>query len=361
MTISRTLLCLISLALLACAAEGDLPEDDLEDVAELESGLTQSDAQARYCALDCPRTNSRICRFLERRFELTGCEPEAEEPAPPDAPLPPNACCADGTCLCRGADPTVASASATGPFRVQQYTQGFRDGPAFGAATIYLPVDAAPPFAGIVMCPGFTARQSSIAAWGPFFASHGIVLMTIDTNSTNDPVNVRDDALLDALTSLRAEGTRVGSPLFGKLSADRFGVSGWSMGGGGAWLAAAARRDLKTSMAMAGHDASAGGARIATGTAVPSILFAGGQDSATLGGGGQSQGVFEIIPASTPKLLFEMADEGHFSWGNPRTNNSALARYALAFQKVFLEGDERFRPFLLQVGPNASDFRSNLQ
>lgn len=56
-----------------------------------------------------------------------------------------------------------------------------------------------------------------------------------------------------------------------------------------------------------------------------------------------------------------MSLAGHFSWGTPATNGYALGRYALAFRKVFLEGDERYRHFLEERGPLASDFRSNIR
>ena len=67
------------------------------------------------------------------------------------------------------------------------------------------------------------------------------------------------------------------------------------------------------------------------------------------------------IPSSTPKMLYEMALEGHFSWGTPRTHDGELGAYALAFQKVFLLGDERYRRFLRDRGARASDFRSNIR
>lgn len=35
--------------------------------------------------------------------------------------------------------------------------------------------------------------------------------------------------------------------------------------------------------------------------------------------------------------------------------------YALAFQKTFLEGDTRYRKFLLEEGPNASEWLSNIE
>jgi dienelactone hydrolase len=274
-----------------------------------------------------------------------------------------NGTCCPG-CYCRGPAPTEQSATAPGPYQTQNYTSGFRDGPDFLAGTIYYPTggDAVPPYAAVVICPGWTAVQASIAGWGPFLSSHGIVTMTIDTNTTGDSVVQRAAALLDALTSLKAENTRAGSPLQGKLSPDRYGLMGWSMGGGGTWIDAAKHPELKSAISLAGHDATAGGPSIATGTTVPSFMFCGAQDTPILGGGGQSQGVYNIIPATTPKILYEMANEGHFSWGTPTTTNSgALGRYGLAFQKVFLEGDERYRFLLLVPGPLNSAWMSNVQ
>ena len=81
---------------------------------------------------------------------------------------------------------------------------------------MYYPTDAQAPFSGVVMCPGYTAVQSSIQDWGPFFASHGIVLVTIDTLTTLDQVAQRATELLDALKELKDENTRAGSPLRGK-------------------------------------------------------------------------------------------------------------------------------------------------
>jgi dienelactone hydrolase len=268
-------------------------------------------------------------------------------------------CCSDGDCLCHEDVVNETTATRNGPFSVDTFS--LDGGGQYGGGTVFLPADAEPPFAAFVMCPGFTARQSSIREWGPFFASHGIVLMTIDTNSTRDPVSVRDDQLLAALDDLRAENSRLGSPLAGALDLSRLGVSGWSMGGGGAWLAGQSTPSLKSVITLAGHDATAGGARaVASNLRVPTLMLAGSADPAFLGGGGQSQDVFEIIDDGTPKMLYEVQGEGHFSWGTPRTNGGAVGRYALSWQKVFLEGDERFEQFLLEEGPRASDFRSNL-
>lgn len=259
------------------------------------------------------------------------------------------------------AQASLTDLNRNGPHRAGSYRSGFRDGPDFRAATIFFPTDVDADLAGVVMCPGFTATQSSIAPWGPFFASHGVVLMTIDTNSVNDPVPVRARALLDALTSLKAEDARAGSPLAGKLSADKFGLAGWSMGGGGTWIAAAETPSLKTAVTLAGHNLSAGGPRIARGSVVPTLMMNGAADTTILGGRGQSSGAFDEIANDTPKMLYEMRGLGHFVWGTPRTNGGASGRYMMAWQKVFLEGDEQFLAILRERGPNATVFRSNIE
>lgn len=61
-------------------------------------------------------------------------------------------------------------------------------------------------------------------------------------------------------------------------------------------------------------------------------------------------------------MLYEFADADHFAFGTAlTTGGGALGRYGLAFEKVFLEGDERYRQFLLVEGPGASDWRSTIQ
>jgi hypothetical protein len=268
-------------------------------------------------------------------------------------------CCTNADCVCRGAAPTTSTLNSNGPFRVGSYALGFRLR-SFGGGTIYYPTNATGALSAVVMCPGYTARQSSIADWGPYFASHGIVLLTIDTATTFDQVGQRADELLDALDELKAENTRTGSPLQGKLSRTRFGLAGWSMGGGGTWIATRDNPALKTAVTLAGHNATAGGALVASGTRVPTLMLNGATDVTILGGLGQSESVYAVIPNSTPKLLYVMALEGHFSWGTPRTNGGASGRYVMAWEKLFLEGDQRYKKFLLERGPLATTFQSNL-
>jgi predicted dienelactone hydrolase len=139
---------------------------------------------------------------------------------------------------------------------------------------------------------------------------------------------------------LAGENTRSGSPLLGKLS-DRYGVSGHSVGGGAATVASGSAPTLKTSVALAAWGGSGSGVQ------VPTLLFCGESDSTAPCG--MSQSVYLAVPESTPKMLVSIPAATHFSWFDPTSAGQGTSgETALAFQKVFLEGDQRYKPFLLQ-------------
>lgn len=260
--------------------------------------------------------------------------------------------------LIRGDAPTLTSASKAGPYTVQSFSEGLRDGPAYADATLWFPTDAEPPYAMAAVVTGFASTQQQIANWGPFLASHGIVAVTVGTNSTTDLPAERAAALLDALETVAAEQTREASPLAGKLDLTRRAVIGWSMGGGGALLAAEQTPRLKAAISLAGWNAGYDYGKVT----VPSMLLAVYSDSLA---GGQSQGFYESIPGTTPKLLGEVDNMtaffgGHDTFCDPAGLGGAAGRYGLSWLKVFLEGDERYRTFLKQEPPQSTDYRTNL-
>jgi hypothetical protein len=254
----------------------------------------------------------------------------------------------------RGPAPTKQSASRNGPYRVEKYTRGFARHAAFPGGTIHYPANAEAPWASVAVVPGFVSPESSIGTWGPFLASHGIVTFTIGTNSGLDQPPARARALLGALEVLRGENTRVGSPLYGKLDVSRQAVMGWSMGGGGALTAAEENPWLKAAISMCGWS-PLGRFRSMR---VPSLMFAGTADVLA---GGQSGPFYDSIPNSTPKLLFEVSGAGHSFSNSPAFQNGEIGRYGLSWLKVFLEGDERYRQFLVQrPDSRMATFKHNL-
>lgn len=272
--------------------------------------------------------------------------PSSEEPASPAAE--PGA-----ASLARGADPTRESAAAPGPFEVTTLVTGLRDGPDYGSQTLHIPEGVEPPFAAVAIVPGFNTPESSIVAWGPFLASHGIVTLTIGTNDPADSAQVRARAVLDALETIKAENVRAGSPLEGNVALDRLGIMGWSLGGGGVLIASESTPSLKAAITMA---AFAPGGQFPQ-NQVPTLLLAGSADP---NAGGQSQGIFASFPDATPTMLFEVLDGPHEVGNDPANADGEIGLYGLSWLEVFLVGDERYRPFLDAAPSQASDFQQNL-
>ena len=267
---------------------------------------------------------------------------------------------ADGGFI-READPTESSIKGPGEFTVKSYTEidGLVGGDQYGAAAtfgdsseLYYPEGATPPFAAMVIVPGFTAQRSDVAPWGQFLASHGIVSLVIDTNSTSDQPDVRSRGLLDAVESLKKENMREGSPLEGKLDTTRVGLMGWSMGGGGTWISADSHPELKVAVSLCGWIVQGVGSN----TKVASLQLAVIDDELAAG---MSQPVYNAIPESTPKMLVEWNGGGHWINNSPVSKGNEVGGYGLPWIKVFLEGDERYRQFFKRTPPGTSDYMTN--
>lgn len=269
----------------------------------------------------------------------------------------------------RGPAPTTASAAAmTGPYTVKSYAADatVRKTNAYDvtSAHIYYPTNATPPFAGVAIVPGFTAAESSIAAWAPFLASNGILVMTIGTSNPTTGAGdtsvlppVRSDALEDALTTIKGENTRQGSPLVGLVDTARLATAGWSMGGGGTLIAAAAHPENKATMAMAPWNPG-GTYPMMT---VPTLIFGGTSDG--LAGPPAPQSQYMSIPETTPKLVYVVTGGSHFVANTPAGESGKydIGRFGLSWMKVYLECDDRYRQFLPVKPSDADTFETDVK
>jgi dienelactone hydrolase len=244
-----------------------------------------------------------------------------------------------------GADPTEATIMANGPCGQSSYTSGFRRAAGVDSSTVWVPGDkCAPPWASVAIVPGFVSPESSIREWGPFLASHGIVAVTIGVPGGDQP-NQRATKLMGTLESIKAEDTRSGSPLMGKLDLTRQGVAGWSMGGGGTLINAASFPDkLKAAVSFAAWGPS-GGSRNKT----PVLMFEATADALAAG---MSDGFFRDTPATTPKMLFEVQGSSHNVANSPKNHGNVIGAYGLSWFKTYLVGDTRYKKFLLRPFPS---------
>jgi dienelactone hydrolase len=256
---------------------------------------------------------------------------------------------------------TLDSISNPGIYTTASYLEssGMRNGPDYAGATVYYPTNATPPFASIVIVPGFVSAQSTIQTWGPFLASHGIVTVTIGTNSLFDDPIARKDALLDAIVSISRENTRTSSPLNGDLDTTKMAVAGWSMGGGGAQLAAVADTTIKAVVALCPWLSTATTNAAALTHPVPVLIFSGELDGVAPPAL-HADVHYGFTPRTTNKLLFEVDNAGHNVANNPIGGQGFVGKIALSWLKQYLVGDSCYCPLVLNAPSTSSKYLTNV-
>jgi hypothetical protein len=256
-----------------------------------------------------------------------------QEPAtqtPPDlTPLGAGDCCPDGKCLCRAEPPAVLNGDK-GAHTSTMYELA-------DVGCVYYPGDAPPPYAAVAVADGFGGGGGcdsvQTGEWGPLYASHGIVALIIEVG-TGDQPSARAAALLKAIATFKAENEKSDSPLFGKL-AGRYGTSGFSLGGSGSTLAGQTDTTLLSNVVIMPLGQAAGG------TSVPTLIVCGDSDGIAPCASYGASAYAEI--AAPNKMRATLASPHN---GQPSAASGASGGLVLAFQKLFLEGDERWRPLL---------------
>ena len=239
---------------------------------------------------------------------------------------------------------TIDSLSNPGPFEVQTLNEsdGIRNGPDYFGATIYYPINASPPFASIAIVPGFISGPSTVAEWGVFYASHGIVTIIVGTNSLYDFPEARAYALLDALETIRIENSRANSPLENALNLDQLAVSGWSMGGGGAQRAAVLDNRISGVIALCpwltntnlNHESS--------------VLIFSGENDTTAPPQSHADIHYNYTPNENNKLLFEIENGNHYAANSPNGGNGIIGKIALSWLKLYVENNDCYCPLLTE-------------
>lgn len=235
--------------------------------------------------------------------------------------------------LAQTSPPTSSSLNASsGPLSVSTASVLFPRG--FGGGTIYYPTVQAR-YGVIAISPGFTATESSIAWLGRRIATHGFVVITLNTNTTLDQPDSRANQLMAALNHvLNSSGTAVRS----RIDPSRLAVAGHSMGGGGALIAARDNPALKASYPMTPWNLLSNFSSVR----VPTMII--GADGDTIASvSSHARPFYASLPAGTPKAYGELNGATHFA---PNTTSTPIGRYAVAWMKRFVDGDTRYSPFL---------------
>jgi len=240
---------------------------------------------------------------------------------------------AAGTTFAQTTAPTSSSLNATaGPLSVSTSSVTLPRG--FGGGTIYYPSTQAR-YGVIAMSPGFTATETSIAWLGRRIASHGFVVITLNTLTTLDQPASRANQLMAALSYVVNSST---SAVKARIDTSRLAVAGHSMGGGGALIAARDNPTLKASYPMTPWNTNSSFSTVR----VPTMII--GADGDTIAPvATHARPFYAALPSSTSKAYGELNNGTHFS---PNSTNTPIGRYAVAWMKRFVDGDTRYSTFL---------------
>lgn len=236
----------------------------------------------------------------------------------------------------RGPDPTDALLEASrGPFstseeRVSSLVRGF------GGGRVYYPDDTSQgTFGAIAISPGYTASWSTLDWLGPRLASHGFVVIGIETNTRYDQPSSRGRQLLAALDWLVEDSSLA---VRRRIDPSRLAVAGHSMGGGGSLEAADDRPSLQAAIPIAPWNLT----KNWSGVRVPTMIIGGESDSiapvAT-----HAERFYESIPASSEKAYLELNNASHFF---PQITNTTMAKSMVAWLKRWVDDDLRYDQFL---------------
>lgn len=234
----------------------------------------------------------------------------------------------------RGPTPTNSILEASrGPFSTSQLSvSSLVSG--FGGGVIYYPTSTSEgTFGAVAISPGFTASWSSLAWLGPRIASHGFVVIGIETITRLDQPSSRGAQLLAALDYLVNQ-----SSVRSRVDRNRLAVAGHSMGGGGSLEAAANRPSLRAAVPIApwNLDKSWSGLRVPT-------LIVGGEYDTIAPVASHAIPFYTSIPSTTEKAYLELNGEAHLF---PQTTNTPLAKQTVAWLKRFVDEDTRYTQFL---------------
>ncbi|GAA0502841.1 lipase [Paractinoplanes deccanensis] len=249
----------------------------------------------------------------------------------------------------RGPDPTLAALDASrGPYTVAtQDVSSLVSG--FGGGTIYYPTTTSEgTFGAVAISPGFTATWSSLAWLGPRIASHGFVVIGIETNTLLDQPDSRGDQLLAALDYLTRQ-----SSVRTRIDATRLAVAGHSMGGGGSLEAARDRPSLQAAVPLAPWNLT----KSWSSNRVPTLIV-GGESDTIAPVATHSELFYSSLSSTYEKAYLELNNASHFF---PQSVNTPTARLAVAWLKRFVDNDTRYDQFICPgpSGLSIEEYRSS--
>jgi dienelactone hydrolase len=237
----------------------------------------------------------------------------------------------------RGPAPTRAALEAhAGPLAISSSTVAASSVSGFGGGVIYYPADTSQgTFGGVAVAPGYLVPGSTLDWIARRTATHGFVVILIDTLKPGDGPSLRADELAAALTYLK---TASPGAVRARLDVTRLGVMGHSMGGGGAIEASSQDPSLKASVPLTPWHTTKTWPTVR----VPTLIFAAENDT-TAPPDKHAKLFYDSMTNAPEKAYLELAGADHRA---PVYENATIGLYAVAWLKRFIDDDARYDQFL---------------
>lgn len=199
----------------------------------------------------------------------------------------------------------------------------------FGGGTLYYPDDESGPFGVIAAAPGLGADQNMVSWFGQLLASHGFILLTMETVTRDDSPDERGDQLLEGLAYVANE-----SEIADHADDENLGVLGHSMGGGGALVAAAEQPNISAVVSLT---PSYSEDRDWSPLRAPTLIIGGEYDEVTTNEE-HAEPLYDGINNAEAKAYMNLYGD-HFVANSP---SDIVSEQVVSWFKVFMDGDEDF-------------------
>ena len=248
-------------------------------------------------------------------------------------------------------------------FEARTYVAG-TDVAEFASATIFYPLTLSfdVPNGVVVMSPGYRQTPEGYDWWGPMLASVGIITAIIETNTTEDNLEQRKDALIAGVELIKRENANSASPINNKVNESQIAIMGHSLGGGASLRAAEELGDdIKAVIPLTPYCCELGQSFEGdlSGVSTPTLIIATAEDTIAPPET-HSRLLYDAINSSTDKVYLEFAEGAH---NLPTSQGSELqtqGTYVYAFLKANFTGDSKYDDFINGDGENSfSSYESN--
>ncbi|KAA1425312.1 phosphohydrolase [Mumia zhuanghuii] len=240
-----------------------------------------------------------------------------------------------------GPAPTPSNILGNGSYSVSNTSVSSLLVTGFGGGDIYYPSTGSG-YGAVVFSPGFTAYASMYSGLARRVASHGFVVMVIDTNTTLDQPDSRGRQILSGVTYLTQR-----SSIRTRIDTSRVAVAGHSMGGGGTLYAAEnGGSNIKAAVALQPWhtDKTWGGIDIPT-------MIIGAQGDTIAPVGSHSESFYGTLSGAPEKAYAELSGEDHLA---ANTNPNDQGALMVSWLKRYLDNDTRYSSILCPLPSTVS-------